>query len=126
MDEARYAEALEEVLRTPAVHPHFYHSVALAGNIRRFMGDLERAESDLNRALTMSPRRPEAFLFRAWLRMDQSRLEECLEDAIRARELIKGEDHLEDSVDEILHLLYSRQEKPVDVKEMQADSATKA
>jgi tetratricopeptide (TPR) repeat protein len=109
MDEGQYAEALEEVLRTPETHPHFYHSLALSGNSRRCLGDFERAEKDLSRALKMSPRRPEAFLFQAWLRINQNRLEESLEDAVNAREFIKAEDHLEGYVEEILQLLHSRQ-----------------
>ena len=107
-----YAEALDEALKTPETNPCYYHSVALCGHIRRLMGDLNGAESDLERALKMSRRRPEAFIYRAWLRYDQVRLSEGIEDAIRASELIPKGDQLEADVRELLELLYSRQAKP--------------
>jgi radical SAM protein with 4Fe4S-binding SPASM domain len=110
-DESRYAEALEEVLKTPEAHPHYYHSVVLCGHIRRVTGDLEGAERDLDRAVKISARRPEAFIHRAWLRYDQARLREGIDDAIRARDLIPEGDQLEADVREVLGLLYSRQEK---------------
>jgi hypothetical protein len=71
----------------------------------------------------MSPRRPEDFLFRAWLRMDQNRLEEGLDDAMRARDLIKAEDHhLGGYGEEILQLLHSRREKFSEAKKVLDDS----
>ena len=110
-DESKFAEALEEVLKTPKTHPHYYHAVVLCGHIRRLMGDLEGAERDLDRALKMSGRRPEAFIDRAWLRLDQNNIEGGIEDAVRASELIKKGDQLEAGVTEILSLLSDRQKQ---------------
>jgi hypothetical protein len=111
-DAGRYAEALEEVLKTPNGHPHYYHSVVLSGHIRRVTADLEVAEQELDRAVKMSPRRPEGFATRAWLRLDQNRIEEGIADALRARELAKGEDELETDISDVLALLYQRSGKP--------------
>jgi len=110
-DESRYAEALKEVLKTPETHPHYYHSVVLCGHIRRMTVDLEGAERDLNRAVKMSKRRPEAYIHRAWLRLDQNSIEEGIEDAIRARELINPGGKLEADICEILDLLHGAQAK---------------
>jgi hypothetical protein len=75
------------------------------------LGDLEGAERDLDRAVKMSRRRPEAFINRAWLRLDQNNIEGGIEDAVHARELIKKGDHLEAGVSEILRLLSDRQKQ---------------
>jgi len=73
--------------------------------------DLEGAERDLNRAVKMSKRRPEAYIHRAWLRLDQNSIEEGIEDAIRARELINPGGKLEADICEILDLLHGAQAK---------------
>ena len=111
IEDGRYPEALEELLKTPEIHPQYYNSVALCGSVRRIMGDLERAEQDLDRAIKLTRHRPEAFLYRAWLRLDQKRIEEGVEDAVRAGELINQGDSLEADQLDVLGLLYSLQGK---------------
>lgn len=80
----------------------------LCGHIRRLTGDLEGAERDLDRAVRMSNRRPEAYIHRAWLRLDQTRVVEGLGDAIHARELLSDGDKLLADVNEILDLLQNQ------------------
>lgn len=109
VEQGLYQEALDEVLKTPATHPNYYQATVLCGRIRHLLGDLEGAERDLDRAVKMSRRRPEAFLNRAWLRWDQDRLNEGLEDGLHARELIKEGNELEADVCEVLGFIYSRQ-----------------
>ena len=113
VDKGRYAEALEEALKMPETDANYYHALFLCGHIRRLLGDLDGAETDLDRALKMSQRRPEAFIYRAWVRLDQNRLEEALGDALRGRELIRDlmEDRkkLEGEACEVLGVLYIRQ-----------------
>jgi radical SAM protein with 4Fe4S-binding SPASM domain len=110
-DKGMYAEALEEVLKTSQTNPNYYLSIILCAKIRRMLGDHEGAEKDLDRAIKLSRRRSEAFTKRAWLRFDQNRLEEGIQDALHARELIKESDEEEFEVCEVLGFLYSRQQR---------------
>jgi len=105
---ALYREALEEALKIPESHPHYCLAVFLTARIRHLLCDLEGAERDVNRALTLSRRRPEAYITRAWIRLDQNRIAEGLVDARHARELARPEDKLDDAISEILRLLSSR------------------
>jgi tetratricopeptide (TPR) repeat protein len=107
----QYKEALDEVQKTPETNPCYYYAIVLCGYIRRLMGDPGGAERDLDRALKLSRRRPEAFIYRAWVRFDQGRLDEGVGDALHARDLIAAEDNLEAEVCEVLGFLYSRQGK---------------
>jgi MoaA/NifB/PqqE/SkfB family radical SAM enzyme len=109
----KYKEALEEVLKTPETHPQYYHALVLCAETRRALGDLDGADRDFERALKISHRRPEAFLNRAWLRIDQGRLQEGIEDAHRARELLKKGDQLEVHISEVFRALARRQEQMV-------------
>jgi tetratricopeptide (TPR) repeat protein len=111
MDKGQCVEALKEVLKTPLNHSSYYHSVVLSGHIRHLLGDLGGAERDFDRAQKLSSLRPEVFLSRALLRIDQNRIEDGLEDALCARELVKKGDDFEPQVCEVLSLLYRRQGK---------------
>jgi sulfatase maturation enzyme AslB (radical SAM superfamily)/Flp pilus assembly protein TadD len=108
IDKCQYTEALNEVLKTPQKHSSYYYSLALGGYIRHLLGDLEGADRDLERAITMSRRRPEAFINRARLRLDQNRLEESLSDLVHARDLMQAGDYLEVHVCEVLSKLHIR------------------
>ena len=107
-DNGLYREALDAAAKTPASHPFYYQSVALCGCIRHLLGDLEGAELDLDRAVSISRRPAEALLYRARLRIDQSRLTEGAEDALRARTMIKHDHKLEAEVSEVMRLLSAR------------------
>jgi tetratricopeptide (TPR) repeat protein len=111
LGEGRFVEALEEAMKAPKSHPNYYYAVVLCGQIRHLLGDLVGAEGYLDRAIRISQKRPEAFTERARLRADQRRIEEGVEDALRARELIPEGDKLEADVRELLELLYSQQAK---------------
>ena len=108
-DESRYAEALVEALKTHETDPSYYHSVYLCGHLRRITGDLAGAERDLDRAVHMAPRRPEAFFYRAWLRLEQKQFDKGIADARCARELLQEGDWVGDSdIIEILELLQNQ------------------
>jgi Flp pilus assembly protein TadD/SAM-dependent methyltransferase len=109
IDDARYAQALEGLLETPTTHPEHYHAVALCGYVRYRMEDFEGAERDLGRALALTEGRPEAFLYRAWLRLALDRIDEGTEDALRAQALIYQGHWLETEVLDVLGQLYNRQ-----------------
>ena len=109
IDDARYAAAIAGLLETPETHPKHYYAVALCGYVRYRMDDFEGAERDLGRALALTERRPEAFLYRAWLRLAQNRVDDGARDALRAQELITQGHWLEAEVLDVLGLLYSRQ-----------------
>jgi MoaA/NifB/PqqE/SkfB family radical SAM enzyme len=106
-----FSEALEEARKTPETSACYYYALAVCGHCRRLMGDLEGAEEDLARAMKLSRRRPEAFIYRAWIRFDQGRLDEGVKDALYARDLIIADNDLEAEVCEILGFIYSRQGK---------------
>jgi len=107
----RYVEALEEALKASPADPFYYYSLVVSGSVRHLMGDPEGAEKDLDRALQMSRKRPEAFMARAWLRLDQGKLTEGVEDAIQARNLTVQGDEFEADLRELLGFLYCRQGK---------------
>ncbi len=108
------AEALEETQKVTKNDVQYYRAVALGGTLRRLLGDHEGAESDLKRALKITERKPEAFLYLAELRVDQERFEEALQYARRARELIKEEDRLDAQVTEVLQTISSRLNQSAD------------
>ncbi len=70
--------------------------------MRRLLGDLKGAERDLNQALKISSRRPEALVYLAKLRLDQNRPEEALKIAQQARLLLPKEKSLESDLSQIL------------------------
>jgi len=109
-EKGQYENALEEVLKVPASHHHFYYAKVLCGRMRRLLGDLEGADLDLEHAIKLSKRNALAFLARAFLRLDQNRLEEGLADAGTARAVLKEEDELQDEVDRVTYLLNKRLE----------------
>ena len=106
--QGRYAESLEEALKTEHSDPFYYYSIVVCGSARHLMGDQEGAERDFERALKMSRKRPEALMARAWLRLDQRRLDEGLADALQARSLTVPGDQFEAGICELLGFLYCR------------------
>ncbi len=109
--EGHFEESLEALGKVDKKHVSYYRSVALSGNIRRLLGDLAGSEQDLGRALKITSKRPEAFLYLAMLRLDQNRLTEALENALTARTLIKEEELLESEICGTLAATYIRLEK---------------
>lgn len=111
IQDARYAEALTGLSEIPQSHREYYYAVALRGYVRCSMGDLEGAERDLGHAIALTQRRPEAFLYRAWLRLAQKHIDDGARDALRAQELVNPGHRLETEVLAVLGLLYSQQGK---------------
>ena len=72
-------------------NPQYYHALILSGRIHHSMGNHAAAQEDFDRAVALARRRPEAFLHRAWLRFDQARYAEGLEDALQAKQLNRGD-----------------------------------
>lgn len=119
-----HAEAIEEASKTPKTNPYYYDSIILCCHVRRQMGDWEGAEQELNRAISVSRSRAEAYLNRARLRLDQDRIAEGLEDAQRARQLVKQNDKLEAQVSEVLRLLQSRQSDHPEARSENTDDSS--
>lgn len=109
-----YEEAIAEAAKTTNTNTYYYDSIILRAHVRRQMGDWDGAEQELNRALSVSRSRPEAYLNRARLRLDQDRLAEGIEDAQQARRLVKQNDKLEPQVSEVLRALQSRQAERIE------------
>lgn len=104
----KFTEALQELRKIPKTNISYYRSVALCGNIRRILGDLEGADEDLDRAVKITAKRPEAFLYRAFLRLDQKRNEEALKQAFHAHGMIQEGDLLEGELCEVFGKIYHR------------------
>jgi MoaA/NifB/PqqE/SkfB family radical SAM enzyme len=100
--QGRLEEALTVASGIPENHVNYYHSVTFCGEVRRLLGDLKGAERDLNQALKISSRRPEALVYLAKLRLDQNRPEEALKIAQQARLLLPKEKSLESDLSQIL------------------------
>jgi tetratricopeptide (TPR) repeat protein len=78
MSQGKQAEALEAALHTLPSDPNYYKALVLIAEIRIAMEDYERAEHALARAVKLSPRHPEAYMRRAWLRYKQGRFADGL------------------------------------------------
>lgn len=102
----RKKEALEEARKVQKGDPTFYRAVAFCGRLQRDLGEWEAAEVDLQRAIKMSAKRPEAFIYLAQLRLDQNRPQEALDSALQAHKLVKEEDLLEVETCSILAPIY--------------------
>lgn len=104
----RLSEALEEALKIPKGDPHYYEALCLRGHIRLLMGDLAASETDLSEAVQLSRRPYAALITRAWLRCEEKRYQEGLEDARRAAELCRADPHYEGEACWVLGELYWR------------------
>jgi MoaA/NifB/PqqE/SkfB family radical SAM enzyme/Flp pilus assembly protein TadD len=82
--DGRFREARESAAQTPATSPMHWHSLLVAAHALRRGGDLAAAEEELLRAQKLSARRPELCIERAWLRLDQGRVDEGLAEVERA------------------------------------------
>ena len=78
MGQGKQEEALEAALHTLPTDPHYYKALVLIAEIRIAMEDYERAEHALLRAVKLSPKHPEAYMRRAWLRYHQGRFADGL------------------------------------------------
>jgi len=102
-------EALEETLRVAESSPLYYFALVTASHIRRCLGVYEEAERDLEKAISLLKNRSDAFMSRAWLRFEEGKFKEAIQDALRAREL--GPDsEVEAYACEVLGLSWSRME----------------
>jgi radical SAM protein with 4Fe4S-binding SPASM domain len=86
MSQGKQEEALEAALHTLPTDPHYYKALVLIAEIRIAMQDYERAEQALLRAVKLSPRHPEAYMRRAWLRYHQGRLADGLAELALSEE----------------------------------------
>lgn len=78
LSQGKQEEALEAALHTLPTDPHYYKALVLIAEIRIAMQDYERAEHALLRAVKLSPKHPEAYMRRAWLRYHQGRFADGL------------------------------------------------
>jgi Flp pilus assembly protein TadD len=85
--EGKYREAHQEVTKTSETSPQYWYSIVVAAHALRRGGDLAAAEREIERALKLAARRPEVLIERAWLRLDQDRVDEGLRDLEAARAL---------------------------------------
>ena len=109
-DEHRYAEALDEVLKTPETDINYYHVLCLYGHLRRITGDVAGSEQTLDHAIQLAPLRPEAFFYRAWLRLQQGQRDKGIADATYAGNFLRQGDWIQSAdVQEVLALLQQQE-----------------
>jgi tetratricopeptide (TPR) repeat protein len=109
MRQQRYVEALDLLEQITPDDPEYARGAALSGRIRHASGDHEGAERDLACAIALPTPRPEAFLYRAWLRLEQGRSAEGFADALQVRRLLPPHHLLETQACGVLALLHARE-----------------
>jgi radical SAM protein with 4Fe4S-binding SPASM domain len=109
VEDGKLHEALEETLRVAESSPLYYFSLVTASHIRRCLGEYEEAERDLKKAISLLENRSDAFMARAWLRFEEGRFKDAIQDAVHAREL-EPDSEVEAYACEVLGLSWSRME----------------
>jgi tetratricopeptide (TPR) repeat protein len=109
MRQQRYAESLDLLQQIPPDSPEYAQAAAMRGRIHHLLNDHEGAERELACATALPKPRPEAFLYRAWLRLEQGRSADSIADALRARQLMYPGHSLAILVSGALALAYARQ-----------------
>jgi MoaA/NifB/PqqE/SkfB family radical SAM enzyme/Flp pilus assembly protein TadD len=104
----RMEEALAEARRTRPANRLYWKSVILRAHILRRMKDFAGAEQELARSFELTGRRPEAYAERAWLRLEQGRIDEGIADARLGLERVKPEDGTEATLQDALGFLLVR------------------
>jgi len=89
--EGKLAEALTVVARVPEGDQQYYARLVLEGHVLRRQNRLDEAEARLDEAVALFPKGPNAYVERAWLRLQQERTSAAVEDARRAAKRI-GDD----------------------------------
>lgn len=85
----RRDEALEAAQLAAEGDPHYYEAKCLCANIMTLNGDYKGAEIEIQKAIALNARHPEAYLRRAELRRRQGRKDKALADARHADELAR-------------------------------------
>jgi len=106
--DGKLAEALERVEKTGESNVYYWQSRVLRAHVLRLMGKLAESEAQLARCLEMTSRRPEPYAERAWLRLEQNRVDEGLADARRSLELSRVGEATETSALNVLGCLLNR------------------
>lgn len=81
-------DALTEIRKVTGQHRHAYEAANIEARILRDLGRHDECERTIDRALEIWRKAPNAYVERAWLRLDQNRLEEALADAEKAAGLL--------------------------------------
>lgn len=106
MERGRWLAAIEAASQTPREHKNFFHAVFICAYSMRRMGDLAGAERKIEEAMNLTRRNADLFVERAWLRLEQRRIEEGLADARHARSMLQpGQVEVECRVLQILGFL---------------------
>jgi radical SAM protein with 4Fe4S-binding SPASM domain len=98
MRQGKQEEALEAALHTLPTDPNYYKALVLIAEIRIAMQDYQRAEQALLRAVNLSPKHPEAYMRRAWLRYYQGRLADGLAELALSEERAGKLERVEDFI----------------------------
>jgi MoaA/NifB/PqqE/SkfB family radical SAM enzyme len=107
--EGDYEKALRELQGVRQGQVDYYYALALSGYVRSRQGDMEGAGNDLEKALQVSRKLPDAHLHLARVRLQQGRLDAALEYALQARERVVPEERIEAQVLLLLGLIYACQ-----------------
>jgi tetratricopeptide (TPR) repeat protein len=107
--EGNWQSALHEVRKIPKDDANYYYALCLSGYIRAMQGDPRGSERDLESALTISKKLPEAYLNLARLCFREGRLQEASRNIVLAKACMTPEDHIEVEVQELLVFISLRQ-----------------
>jgi radical SAM protein with 4Fe4S-binding SPASM domain len=75
--QGRFQDAVREIESIPEDDPYYYQAKCGLGEFKGGLRDYEGAERELDEALSIASKRPEAHLIRAWLRAVEGRMEEA-------------------------------------------------
>jgi MoaA/NifB/PqqE/SkfB family radical SAM enzyme len=104
-----YENALQKLEGIRRGHADSYFALALSGYILACQGDMESAVRDLEEALRISRKLPDAYVNLARVRLRQGDLGAALENALLAQQRVVPEERVESQVLVLLGLIYVRQ-----------------
>src|SRR5262249_51372562 len=108
VNQGRFEEALAEAQKTRELHPRYYLSLVVGAHARRRLKDIEGCERDVARAVAISRDRPEAYLERGWLRIEQGRDAEAAADAETVRARLSLRSDMEGALCDLEGFVYTR------------------
>jgi MoaA/NifB/PqqE/SkfB family radical SAM enzyme len=100
--------ALSKLQQVQPGHADYYFALALSGYLRGRQGDLTGAAQDLEKALHISRKLPDAYLNLARVHFRQRRLNAALENVLQAKARVVPEERIESEVLVLSALIWAR------------------
>jgi MoaA/NifB/PqqE/SkfB family radical SAM enzyme len=110
-DKGDYERALQKLQAVGKGHADRYFALAVSGYIRSRQGDLEGAGNDVEEALRLSRKLPDAYLNLARIRFRQRQFAAALDNALLAKKRVVPEERIESQILLLLGVIYTRRWK---------------